>query len=494
MKKRGFVYSGMLAALLLALTGLIWADTQGTVYQVSSARETDLAGIWNQPGVSVFETGSGWVLAQLPDTAVSHLTGEGFVVRAVARTGPGRVPFLVRCSDPVLFLSLEKYGPAVVLDGKTVLIEFDEGVDPRDVIPVRLSCRPLRTDPLPPPAPEIREAGADRAVVLEANPSVSNMVAQVSQDYMRPVLERLVAFGNRDSRTANATNASEYIRSELASMGYVPTFQTFTFEGYSSRNVLATLPGSTTGGERVLVCAHYDSVSVSPGADDNGSGTAAVLQVARIFAGHTATLPVDFVLFSAEENGLYGSAKHSTWASQQGYTYRAVLNLDMVSFSDVKPEDLDLVCNSRSSALADRFAATTATYVPGFATLKALDSSLSWSDHASYWSKWPALCLIEDTEDTNPYYHTKNDTIDKLDFDFFVRTVRATTAMAATEAGVKALSGDLDGSGVVDIQDVMILAVYLSAGGTVDTVAADLDGDGSVDARDLTSLISRLVS
>ncbi|MCJ7612359.1 MAG: M28 family metallopeptidase, partial [Candidatus Aminicenantes bacterium] len=218
--------------------------------------------------------------------------------------------------------------------------------------------------------------------------------------------------------------------------GLPAEYQSFTFGGkpYTTRNIVATLAGKSSPEQEVIVCAHYDSYSnhastQAPGADDNASGTAAVMETARILAGHSFDFTVKFICFSAEEWGLYGSEYYAVQAAQNDEKIVGVVNLDMISYAPSLPEYLDLYINAESGWLADRFTASANNYAP-LTVRTIIDASATWSDHSSFWDQgYSALCGIEDSD--NPYYHTVNDTFSTLNMDFAASITRAAVAAAA---------------------------------------------------------------
>ena len=158
--------------------------------------------------------------------------------------------------------------------------------------------------PAVPPSP----AAAGRALAWQQ--AVQDMVDAVSGASLMADLTSLVGFVTRYSTTTGCANAGAWLAGQFSGLGLTVTTQNHT-SGHAP-NVIAELPGSVTPDEIVTVCGHYDSTSPSPttnapGADDNGTGTAATLQAARIMAGYEFERTLRFIAFSGEEQGLYGS-------------------------------------------------------------------------------------------------------------------------------------------------------------------------------------------
>lgn len=252
-------------------------------------------------------------------------------------------------------------------------------------------------------------------------------------------VRNLQGLGTRYASTAACEAAGDLIFRQFQALGLAASFEPFTFRGvYSTRNVVAEKRGAVDPGDIVIIGGHYDSTStteeretLAPGADDNASGTAAVIEAARLLAPHAFDFTVRFVAFSAEEWGLYGAAYHASRARAAGERIVGVINLDMIGFADVSPEDLDLIVNGSSSWLADRLTRAAATYTSQ-PTRKIVDASLVYSDHAAFWDNgYSAVLAIEDYPLHNPYYHKTTDTVDRLAAAFFTTSTRTALAAAA---------------------------------------------------------------
>ena len=147
----------------------------------------------------------------------------------------------------------------------------------------------------------------------------------------------LKSVNNRHISSAKHTLAADYLAAKLTALGYTVTFEPFTQNGYACRNVVATKPGLVTPGEYVVVGGHYDSISQStatsaPGAEDNGSGTALVMELARISATRDFERSIQFVLFDAEEQGLIGSQRFVDTAVAGGRDIVGAIIHDMVAY------------------------------------------------------------------------------------------------------------------------------------------------------------------
>jgi hypothetical protein len=276
---------------------------------------------------------------------------------------------------------------------------------------------------------------------------IAAIARRVSAARLSAGIGELESFQTRDATTAASIAAANFLYDSFIRLGLDTTREDFTFAaevdgvratGIPASNVVATIPGTVSPEQILIVGAHYDSWSrggtartFAPGADDNASGTAAVVEVARVLAGRRFDFTVRVVAFGAEEYGLHGSRFHAQAARARGERIIGVLNLDMIGYVDRPPEDLDLVVNAASQWLARRFADAAAAYAP-LPTAPLLDPTERASDHAPFWDAgYSALLAIEDRVVTNPYYHRTTDTIETLDLAFAAAVTRATTAAAA---------------------------------------------------------------
>jgi hypothetical protein len=250
-------------------------------------------------------------------------------------------------------------------------------------------------------------------------------------------------------------NAADYIFNKFASYGfadveYDPFIHEVEEQGhYRMRNVVATLPGRGPGSDKVyIVCSHYDSIAglqagwmwdwknlPAPGADDNASGTAAVLEAARILSGYEFNSTIKFIAFSGEELGMFGSKHYAMSAAALGNRIVGVINLDMIAY-DPDELDVDVVANEDSQWLANAIYNTGENYNIDLAINRIVDPEMVLSDHSPFWkSGYNAVLMIEDSDkhsdEFSPVNHTPDDTIDKLNFELALKTTRLAVATVA---------------------------------------------------------------
>jgi photosystem II stability/assembly factor-like uncharacterized protein len=206
-----------------------------------------------------------------------------------------------------------------------------------------------------------------------------------------------------------------------------------------SRNVYADLRGCAEPESLVILSAHYDSYSVAapftdaPGADDDATGVAAVLEAARVFASSPVEKSIRFLLFSGEELGLLGSTAYAIRAREEGERIAANIQIDMIG---IPGEPLRIVANEPSSWILSEAAEVGPAAAPGLPFSMEVNPLATFSDHASFWANgFPAVQISETIGDDNPL-HTPGDTLGNIDFDFFTRSARFAGALAAKIAEI----------------------------------------------------------
>ena len=308
------------------------------------------------------------------------------------------------------------------------------------------------------PPPPLEESGGQNNLRKSLpDPLVSAMIAKVESTNLWWLLRRLtgeetVMAGNEPSLiTSRVTSSSSPLRKALAfafdrlqSMDLATSYQSWVSGSVSNRNIIATLPGTTRANEFVLVTAHLDNMPASglaPGADDNASGVAAVLTAAGIFSQHRFERTLRFILFTGEEQGLYGSTACAAIARGAGDNIVAVLNLDMLGYDSVAPANLELHTRTRSHTMYSNDLAILSVFTNAVATYGLSSdiipvhraSGINASDHYPFWTRnYAAVLAIEDTTlDFTPWYHTSNDKITTLNFKYLTAGVKASVAAAA---------------------------------------------------------------
>lgn len=430
--------------LLASLAGLPRADDLVLV-KIDREQPVVVASDALDEAAGLQELTSGW-LAEASSGLVSRLQSAGLLVTILDQAPAGKHYFFVFGVGPADLAALRAIGPTFALESSVALVASpDDQLLPR--LPGHLSPAPLSLSPASLVRPVFDLKGHPSAA-LRVRPSyaasvdtrISQAVASVSRDRLAATVRDLEAFGTRYASTTSAAAAGNYLYDRSRQLGLQVQYDDFTFTSaaYPATNIVVTIPGRTSPNDIVILCAHYDSTSTTaeratqaPGADDNASGTAAVLEAARVLAATPLDFTVKLIAFSAEEWGLYGSQHYAQAARARGDRIVAVLNLDMIGYADVMPEDLDVAANPSSEWLVDRFAATSAAY-GGPPVVKIVSATARSSDHAPFWDQgYDAVMCIEDIPLTNPYYHKVTDRFQTLNLTFLEQAARGAVAVLA---------------------------------------------------------------
>jgi len=268
---------------------------------------------------------------------------------------------------------------------------------------------------------------------LATHNSVLLLIRQLAGDTSVTVNGITTTIQSRHYLNPSNAKAADFIFEKFTEYGYSPDIQNFS--GSRGENVIATKTGTRYPEKEFIICGHYDNMpsgSTAPGADDNGSGTVAVLEAARILAPFDFDFTIRFAAWDEEEIGLVGSYAYAESAFNQGHEILGVLNLDMIAWDSDNDYTYTIATNALSQAFTNDYITTTALYQPQFNHNYYYTTA---SDHASFWEfGYPAFLAIEDWYDFNEYYHTTGDDIPILNMDYFVAFVRAAIANLAAQA------------------------------------------------------------
>ena len=304
--------------------------------------------------------------------------------------------------------------------------------------------QPVLVTMTPKPRPAREGAAGDGTRATSFHPLVAGIAAEVSEAAYTAVWQILDDFETRYTSAPENLAAAQWMRDLMASYGLEAELFEYQFNG-PKWNVIATLPGAVDPSKVVYLTGHFDSISEDPwnhaaGADDNGSGSAAFLEAARVLSAHEFAYTIKLVGFSGEEQGLKGSFAYVEHILQQGEDVLGCYNLDMVAYrgEDPDPPDVIIYTNPASAGLAQVFRDACNTFAPGDLQPVILNEALGASDHAAFWYYgYDAILAIEDEawgNDFCPWYHTSNDRIENYPTDYPTHVTKAAVAAVAQTA------------------------------------------------------------
>ena len=269
-----------------------------------------------------------------------------------------------------------------------------------------------------------------------AVPRVKASIEALSESTYSYYLNSLVNFLTRHSLSSQFSSAAMWVADQLQGLGYQVKLYTITIGGGSSFNVVADLQGSESGIRKlVIVTAHMDSLNFkggikapAPGADDNASGAAGVLEIARVLAENPAEHDLRLILFGGEEQGLYGSKQYVRGLSaSERARISAVINMDMVATLNTPSPTVLLEGAPVSGILMEELAEAAATYT---SLTVQMSQNYFGSDHEPFLDKQiPAVLTIEGTDSSNTNVHTANDTLDHINYGLAMDIIRMNIAV-----------------------------------------------------------------
>lgn len=294
---------------------------------------------------------------------------------------------------------------------------------------------------------------------LEEISFIKDLVGKITEEELRKYVQALQDIGTRYAPSQGNLRAANYLKNQFSSFGLEDvSFNEFSYYNSltnlfeTSRNIIASKPGATEPEKIVIIGAHFDSISrrapdnrisaldkesPAPGADDNATGTAVVLAAARLLNKYDFAYTIYFICFSAEEGGIYGSAHYAAESAKKGEDIIAVINVDMIGYTDQEPEDLDILANEDSTWLLDKIVNNAPIYSPGLLIYRRINDYYDGSDHAPFWNNgYAAICLMEDYYPSSRLYHSPQDTIETLNFSYFLNCTQLAVATLTELAGV----------------------------------------------------------
>ena len=284
------------------------------------------------------------------------------------------------------------------------------------------------------------------------------LLDEVSVTRIRDHIQALEGVRHPLSAPEALEHAADYIRASLQALGYEMTEQPFSDEGRQYGNIIATRSGTRFPEQQVIILAHYDTVANSPGADDNASGVAVLLELATIFRSWRCDRTIHFIAVNLEENargndpfsGTRGSRALAAFAMEHEWVIHGVAVLESVAYAGdsviqtapagipvAVPEMgnfIAVVGNENSQQLVDGFVQAIERFQPSLPCLQLtvpgtgeLLPDSRRSDHAPFWDEgYRAIMVTDTTNFRSPHYHRPGDRLETLNLPFAAEVCRAT--------------------------------------------------------------------
>jgi hypothetical protein len=277
------------------------------------------------------------------------------------------------------------------------------------------------------------------------DPFIEGLVNQTNLDSLVSFVrilsgEDYVTVGNKtvliQHRGRNKDNnlAADYIKQKLEGYGLDTYDQVYSS---NDRNIYAIQPGILYPDEQYIICAHYDAVT-NYCADDNASGTAAVLEISRILSNYHLDYTLIYALWDEEETGYIGSEYYAAQAFSNNDNILGVINLDMLGWDSNNDGKMDIHTNNIANSVV------LANLVYNIVSIYNLvldpvinNPGATNSDHKSFWEVgYGAIAFYEAGDDVNPYYHTRSDRIDKFNLAYFRKLAQLAIGSISTLTNV----------------------------------------------------------
>jgi Zn-dependent M28 family amino/carboxypeptidase len=281
--------------------------------------------------------------------------------------------------------------------------------------------------------------------------SISSIVDQVNSTKLKKWVDDLSSFHTRHTKSEYIEKVAYWLKDEIQSVckGRV-YFDNFTQidqgTSYSLKNIICNQEGSSTADDDnnhlILISAHYDSRmqdinqtnARAPGADDNASGVAAVLELARVLSKVELKSNIQFVLFSGEEQGQWGSRNYAKHLHDNNIKIDLLINLDMIGYPPKGSNKVAIEYDLGNRALVnDRYSKAVADFIKYIAleytNLEAVLAALGKSDYTPFEAfGYTVIGIHDEDSELNPNYHRSSDTLDTLDIGYLSSTTKLVLA------------------------------------------------------------------
>lgn len=285
---------------------------------------------------------------------------------------------------------------------------------------------------------------------------IINMIHQVDESLVFEYLVDLTSFGPRYTNSLSCVLAGDYIFREFQKMGLHTKFHGWAVGKYQSRNVVATLPGTDpTSTAEILFTAHYDTVKGAPGANDDGSGVAAIMAAAKTMSQYSFRHTIKFIAFTGEEVGTYGSFSYARDAYRNGDNIYAVINPDIIGYADTAEGGriINFMCPERSLWITEFAQNISEKYHSHVDMVIEARPNYIGADHQPFYDYgYDGVWIAH--HDSYQWCHTPNDVVENLNRTYQTKATQFLMAVVA-ELAIKPIevqvmfTGPFEGYGYV---------------------------------------------
>ncbi len=398
----------------------------GSLFLIEDLRGKGTVSLRDLP-VELYQRIPPYYLISAPGTSRRAIEEKGFsFVKKIGYVEAGKNLYVLSVPEFKPIGKSPSAGEVLFRGGNWLLVKGSE-----DLVTVfgregfMITAVPLRPLPL--------ETRAARGAFYPGNASLSpeaRQKAAASDSTILAYLQRLEDFQTRFSFSDSVVAAAQWIHNEFLDMGFTDVeFDSFFQDGHWQRNIVATKTGSVNPDQVIVIGGHYDSAVYSdtcnvmewaPGVDDDGSGTALTMDMARILVNEDIKVTLKFVPFAAEEQGLHGSHHYAEEAYNSGEDIILMVNMDMVGNVSDMQHDVNIYTDAQSMSYADLMSqvAEDSTYL-----IPRIGMSGSGSDHY-YFMQYGFNHVYAAEGDFSPNWHRCADTIENVDIPYMVQVER----------------------------------------------------------------------
>ncbi len=305
--------------------------------------------------------------------------------------------------------------------------QFDALFSTRDYVIVKGSVMPYKNDgavAIFNKKASLAKLTRDFPVVTEEDPRIREMLNQVNMDSLEATVQHLQDYGSRIWNSDNAFAASDWIASRMEALGLEVEQQPFNANtwmgsGAAAPNVIGIQRGTLYPDTYVVCGSHFDSFSyeammgggTAPGADDNATGVASVLESARIMTQYEFEYSIIYCAYGCEEMGLYGSEAYASRCQQQGMDIIGYFNNDMNGYLYGDQIHIDCIYPNSVEPIGTYYMNVGEVYYPEL-PIRHVNFNQGDSDHTSFNNHgYMGIYPFEDYQNYSPYIHTPNDVI-----------------------------------------------------------------------------------
>jgi hypothetical protein len=270
---------------------------------------------------------------------------------------------------------------------------------------------------------------------IKKNPKLLELIQQVNSTNLTIYIKELQSFGPHPTGSNTIEKVKQYLFNKLSNINQKIQFHHWEYKEKKGDNIIVTITGETSSKDVIIVCAHYDTIEVSPGSDDDGSGVASIIMMAEILSQYDHNLTIKLILFSGEEQGLLGSKKYVEELEKNDENIIGILALDKIGYAKTSKQGKTIRhhANPSSSWMLDITEEISNTYKDEMKiNIERLPFDGS-SDHKSFVEKgYSGSNLVE--KSLNPYYHTSEDLLKHMNISYLKKVCQLATCTIYTIA------------------------------------------------------------